>query len=69
MEGLGGVASLEEMCHWGEASKFPKPPPSLCALSCLVLMGQGIKAELLFSACFYAPCYDGHGEMDANPKL
>ena len=34
-EGLGGVALLEEVCYWGLALKFPKPPgvPSVCLLS------------------------------------
>ena len=31
LEGLGGVALLEEVCHGGGALRFQKPtPPSLC---------------------------------------
>jgi hypothetical protein len=37
-EGLGGVASLEGMCHWGPALKFQKPMPFPVNYLCLLLV-------------------------------
>ena len=33
LEGLGGVALLEEVCDWGWALRFQKPLPSPVSLS------------------------------------
>ena len=65
-EGLGGVALLEEVCHWGRALKLQRPLSFPANLLCLVVVSQDVRSQLLLQchACLHAYClvlyHDGH---------
>jgi hypothetical protein len=68
-EGLGGVALLEEVCHWRWALSFPKPCqaqflplswlPAACGSGCNLLATAPV---LCLTVCHHDPCHDGYGQ-------
>ena len=43
-EGLGGVALLEEVCHWGQALRFQDSSQTLSLL--LEVLSQDVRSQL-----------------------
>jgi len=46
-EGFGGVALLEEVCHWEWALRFQRSMPFPVSALCLLLMDRHVSSQLL----------------------
>ena len=61
-ERLGGMALLEEACHWGLGFKGPKSPTQAILISTSWVMSQRVRSQVLQSTM---PAFPSVADVDS----